>query len=32
LLIAIALTLLALSGCAAIVYVVRYLRRPPLYF
>lgn len=31
LLIAIALALLALSGGAAITYVVRYLRRPPLY-
>lgn len=32
LLVAIALALLVLSGGAAIVYVVRYLRRPPLYF
>jgi hypothetical protein len=32
LLIAIAVALLALSGGAAIAYVVRYLRRPPLYF
>jgi hypothetical protein len=32
LLIAIALALLVLSGGAVIAYVVRYLRRPPLYF
>jgi hypothetical protein len=32
LLVAIALALLALSGGAAIVYLVRYLRRPPLSF
>jgi len=29
---ALALALLALSGGAAIAYVVRYLRRPPFYY